>query len=104
LTDTKNKLSAKDLCKIINMCAKLNVSRFELADIKIDFGAKSQLLHIPSVSPAIASEAEVQKVRSEVLAQSKANGIEDDLDMLRLSDPLAFENIIEGDEESGGKT
>lgn len=92
-------LSAKDLCSIIKQCANSKVRELKIGELFMAFGEIDQSSH--SLSNQVQTkptEIEIQKISDEALAQDNLARNQDELEHLKLTDPLAWERVIaEGD-------
>lgn len=97
-------VSASELCQLIKVCAKANVRTFKFGDIHLDFG--SQEAHQPVVTnhvlDTIPDDKEIKKFSEELSVEQ----LRQDIDELKLSNPLAYEQFIEGEigDVGGGET
>lgn len=93
---------AKDVCRIITVCAKNGVSEFRLGDIHLVFGAVDQ----PSIQPRMVQTKplETKSISDEAEAQDRLEATKTYLDELLISDPLAYEKLLAGDLDVEGGT
>lgn len=87
--------NASALCTIINMCAKLGVCEFRHGTTHVIFG-------VANPRPTRLRAAQTRAVAQEAEEQTAEEYLRDDLEHLKLTDPLAYEHqlaSIEGDLE-----
>lgn len=91
--------SVKDLCKLISTCARANVRTLKINDIEIQFGQAT-----PSSVPKIISPVDTRLVEQasqnlveEEARQTRFDMLQQDVEELKLTDPLAFEQLIGGE-------
>lgn len=96
-------VSAADLCKIISTCARANVRALKLLDIEIQFGPIDQ--SIPNQNNSLVEtklvEQATQILVEEESRQRSFEQLQQDVEELKLTDPLAFEQLIGGESEVG---
>jgi hypothetical protein len=85
-----------DLCKIIAVCAKNGVSEIRVGEFCLSFGMED---HQPNTypirkRPVPTRNKAAQKIQEEAEAQSLAQQVSDDLEELKLSNPLAYERLL----------
>ncbi len=92
-------VSAKELCDLIKTCAKNGVNTFHIGNIKLEFGQGNQPTpNTPIPEPTIAlDETQAVKISAEAERQMSFDRLQQEVDELKLSDPLAYEKFIEGE-------
>lgn len=102
----KNPLySAKDLCKLIKTCAKYKVLEVQIGELRLSFGPKDKSVTTPKTLDLVQTrsvEQASQKIGEESQAKDRLDRISDDLEELKLTDPLAYEKLIGGELEDVG--
>lgn len=98
LTDNNFVVNADDLCRIIKECAKSKVRELNLGALNLAFGPTDQLDLKPLDSVETKPLEQAMKISEEERLREKEARFQDELDQLRLTDPLAYEKYIaEGD-------
>lgn len=99
-------VKSKDVCRIIKECAKFNVLELSLGDLHLVFDSKDPLNQRTLVIPQTkGSEQAATKISKEAEAKERSESLRQDMEELRLTDPLAFEHLMsEGDIEVGGES
>lgn len=100
LTTIKEKqLTSRDIIRIIKATSSnCNLKSLKFGELCLEFGLLSQVEPESLAQvPARANEQVISKIESDVVAQVRADSIEEDLDQLRLIDPLAYERMVEGE-------
>ena len=95
-------VSPKELCKIIEVCAAQGVHEFNFNGIYLVFGGADQPTQ--KHSPIKTKSGQANKITEEAEAQQLAFQREQSLEELRLTDPLAYERLIEGELEDVRET
>lgn len=85
--------STKSLCKLIKVCVKSNVTSLKLGDIQLEFGTQTR---VPILAQTRADEFQAVKITEEAIKDDRAEQLSQEVEDLRLSDPLAYEKFIEG--------
>lgn len=96
-------VDADALCKIIGMCAKSGVAKLQLGALQLVFDAKDKSVEsLSMVETKPLEQEQANKIGEEVQAQELARLREDELENLKLANPLAYERFIaEGEIEDG---
>lgn len=90
--------SASDLCRIIKICAKYKVREIQIGELNLVFGLSDKANHKTSrVVETKSIEQASQKIKEEVQTKDRVDRLEEDLEELRLTDPLAYERLIGGE-------
>lgn len=94
--------SADDICKIIKAAASSQLREIRVPGLYMSFGSPNHKeADRPEANPTISSLAQdSEEIERDVAKEEATNHLVDDLDHLRLTDPLAYEKFVEG--ELGG--
>ncbi len=91
-------VSAKELCDLIKTCAKNGVNTFHIGNIKLEFGKVDQPIQSPIIlTQTSVDETQAVKISAEAERQMSFDRLQQEVDELKLSDPLAYEKFIEGE-------
>lgn len=90
------KLTALDICKIIQSCHKHKVSRFQLQSLKLEFNPLPEIIEKEVLRDLHVEQPELP-VREKLLKQKEQ--YEELLQEAKLADPLAYEQMMEKGEE-----
>lgn len=96
-----------DLCKIIAVCAKHGVSEVSVGELHLSFGMRDQQTNTyqPRTRPVPTRNKAAQKIQSEAEASDIAHQLSEDIEELKLSNPLAYERLLAtGEVEDVGET
>jgi hypothetical protein len=85
-------LTATDICDIIRLCGEKNVLSFSYRDLSVNFNTDTHVVektNIVHVDPADEKKQSLQR---------RHDSIEEDLDYMKITDPVAFEALaMEGE-------
>jgi hypothetical protein len=95
-------VNSEELCRIIKMCAKFGVQEVKFKDVHLIFGERDQSPN-PGLRPSLASK-ESQKISEEEFERTSFEKLQDDVEELKLTDPLMFEKLIAGEFDVGSTT
>lgn len=97
-TESKNFLvNADDICRIIKACADSNIREIKVGDLFLAFGKVDQPSHTPLLTETKSEQS--NQIAEEARHQEMGARLEEDLDHLKLTDPLAYEQYVSGDIE-----
>lgn len=91
--------SMNDLCQLIKICARYQVLEAEINGLRLVFGprdksAKSKILNSAQTKLV---EQESQKISDEANKNDRLDRVSEDLEELKLTDPLAYEQLLGGE-------
>lgn len=85
--------SSDDICKIMEAASKFGVSEFSLNSLKFKIGNTPEpLSQVYQVDEKILEQSDSQAREATRIEERKS--VEDDLDLLLLTDPLQFEELV----------
>lgn len=90
------KLTADDICKIIQSCRKNKVSRFQLESLKLEFSPEPEIIEKEILKDLHIQQPEIL-LKDKVLMQKEA--YENLLEESKLADPSLYEELIESGDE-----
>ena len=91
-------LTADDLCAIIKLCGAQNVLSFQYRDLSVNFNSSDSTDVKTNYMPV-----DPQETRRESL-QRQHDFVEEDLDYMKITDPVAFEALaMEGETVEEGE-
>lgn len=97
--------STDDLCRIIKICAKSNVTKISIGELRLEFEPGDQT--VPQLSRKIDTksiEQATQQISEEAGEEQRKASMQQWLEELRITDPYEFEKLIGGGElEDVGK-
>lgn len=87
------------------MCAQSGVQEVRFGELHVIFGGINQSLEkaLDKVQTK-PDEQKSQEIIKEALAEQKRNNLADQLEELKLTDPLAYEQLIGGDLDGGSSS
>lgn len=91
----KTDFTATDIIQLIKACRKQGVCDFSLGELKLSFGAPKD-----KGTPTLPNPAPSEKEEDELLLQKECELKQEKLEELRLSDPLAYEEMIMMDNDN----
>lgn len=98
----RNMLSHSEVCAILETCLRCGVSQFSYNGLVLSFLKGSPVSH-----EAVLAGCPTSPVTAEEVAQGRAdgltalaNGVDDELEMLKITDPFAYEKFIAGEARS----
>ncbi len=97
VTDKITLANVDAICQLIRICSKTNINKFSLGELILDFGMRDPSTKTPQMVETKPQEQEIIQIKEEVEDQKNMALLQDDLDHLRLSDPLAYERYLEGE-------
>ena len=101
MTPNEN-LSFKELCILMEKCSKLGVKEFELGVLKIRLDGKIQEPPIKKRTHIVAPVSNTASERVGIEEQHiKKDFTEDELNLLSVEDPAAYEEYIMGKVQDG---
>ena len=80
----------------------MNVTEFHFGALKLAFGGRDQATRSFGVVETRHTEQASNKIKEEVESQKAEESQQFYLDHLRLTDPSAYEKLVEGELEDGG--
>ena len=98
--DNKILASSEDLCRIIETCAKSHVRELKLDSLFLQFGLADQPIQSLATETKFSEQAS-QEIEAEATKQLNVAALQQDLDELKISDPLAYEQLLGGNLEDG---
>lgn len=87
--------SVNELCEIIKTCRKYGVADVQIADLKLQFASHDP--QSPEARPVRLTKeqkAKAEAIERENFEDNEARIREEQLEYLKLSDPLAYEELI----------
>lgn len=97
MTEKIGLVKAEDICQIIKVCAKSEIRFFRFGDLQLEFGAVDQSKQIPVMVETKPDDREAVKISEEAERKLSLDQLRADAEELKLSDPLAYEQFIEGE-------
>lgn len=93
-------MSAEQICGIIKTAAKSGVNSLKFGELVLEFGEPNQKPHVPpQITPTRENEETIIK---EARDRESLIAHEDYLAHLKISDPVAYEEMIQGEVEGVG--
>ena len=90
--------SASDLCRIIKTCAKYKVSEVRIGELELVLTPKDKSESLKTLDKIETKSVEqAKKIGEEALSKERLERIEEDLEELKLTDPLSSERLIGGE-------
>lgn len=102
--DKKPVVSPKDICQIINICAKTNIKKIEFYGVKMEFAQVDQREQAPETAQTRVDKKAQEEIEKEVSDREKEVALEAYEENLRLTDPFAYEQsmLLGGGEQVDG--
>lgn len=83
-------VNASELCKIIKTCVNSNVNEIRIGELYMAFGWKDK-----SIEPLGMVETKpAEQISHEAMLVEKQARLQDELENLKLTDPLAYERAL----------
>lgn len=90
-----DKISVKDLTKILKSCKELGVSELKFGNLSVVFGEKTMPQPLTSsVRQTKAAEIQTQVVEKEALQQLSKELDEEELSVMSIENPEMFEQLL----------
>ena len=96
----KNKPVRSDsLIKLIEVAARCGVSKFKYGELEVEFGgpAHDKILTPEFTPPPLLSPVEIEEMKAFERARERERR-QEELDVLRITDPLEYETIMQKDD------
>lgn len=107
IQDNIGLVNTAELCQLIKVCAKNKVSLFNFGGIKLEFGKIDQSSKTKNIlAQTSADETKATKIKEEAERKLSLEQLQQDVEELKLSNPLAYEQFIEGElgDAGGGRS
>lgn len=85
--------SSKEICEIIEICAKSGVDTFDFLDLKIKF----KNIYAPTIEPITILPQDAEKAKTQAREANIVDNYKDKqqmLDQLLITDPVEYENLL----------
>lgn len=90
-------VKAKDICQVIKACVKGKVTSFKFGDLQLEFGEIDQSKQTHVMVETKPDDKEAVKISEEAERKLSLDQLRADAEELKLSDPLGYEQFIEGE-------
>jgi len=97
-------VSLEDLCRIIKVCAQNCVQEIRFGELHLVFGERDQSSNSRATIQTRSGEKKAQKINEEAQEHLRDEIVRDQLDQLKLLNPLEYERYMAGELVEDGRS